>query len=99
MLRYIRKKTRAERKSRREKIRRIHVNNLLETLATTLELDNENRDMASVLTNAIEYVNRTKDEIRVLKTYQESKFNQQNPKLVDGIKSDSMILSQDLRLL
>lgn len=98
-IRYIRKKTRAERKSRREKIRRIHVNNLLETLAATLELDNENRDMASILQKAIDYVNRTKDELHMLKSYTNPKV--QIPtgpvKPVDGsLKSDPMVLSPEM---
>lgn len=98
-IRYIRKKTRAERKSRREKIRRIHVNNLLETLAATLELDNENRDMASILQKAIDYVNRTKDELRVLKSYANPKLSMSPGvvKTVDGsVKSDPMVLSPEL---
>ena len=99
-IRYIRKKTRAERKSRREKIRRIHVNNLLETLAATLELDNENRDMASILQKAIDYVHQTKDELRVLKSsFPETKIHiPAGPvkPVQENSKSDPMVLSPEL---
>mmetsp|Transcript_1703 Transcript_1703/g.1988 ORF Transcript_1703/g.1988 Transcript_1703/m.1988 type:complete len:283 (-) Transcript_1703:175-1023(-) len=63
----VRKRSRAERKSRREKIRRMQVNNLFNELASSLGIDPVTKDMASILTAAISYVDKSRKEIDSLK--------------------------------
>eukprot|EP00511_Aplanochytrium_stocchinoi_P009498 CAMPEP_0204872318 /NCGR_PEP_ID=MMETSP1348-20121228/37846_1 /ASSEMBLY_ACC=CAM_ASM_000700 /TAXON_ID=215587 /ORGANISM="Aplanochytrium stocchinoi, Strain GSBS06" /LENGTH=289 /DNA_ID=CAMNT_0052027109 /DNA_START=127 /DNA_END=996 /DNA_ORIENTATION=- len=63
----VRKRSRAERKSRREKIRRMQVNNLFNELAAKLDVDPVTKDMASILSAAIGFVEKSQAEIDALK--------------------------------
>lgn len=62
----VKQRLRAEKKSRREKHRRVHVNNSLVLLARTINIDPDEKDMNSILRNAIDFVKQQKVEIQKL---------------------------------
>lgn len=66
-IKIVKQRLRAEKKSRREKQRRVHVNNSLMALATKINVKPEEQDMNSILIHAVKYIEKQQQEIDSLR--------------------------------